>query len=518
MNIILPMKLINKTFSSENPPKRSVALLSIVSVFYEAFFEFITLFLLLYVQLASPLTKVSSNQYKAMLLVITLGLVAVKIMVGFGYTIVGYFIDKRDYPLGRYRTFILFGSTLTTFFFVLLFFVCPLFSGWAYVALFLVLYLFTYLSYAINDVAFFSYLNTFSIDEKKKGVYSSIINGFGVLGAYITAALSPTITGGDAKRNLTIFALVLVVLFYVFQMILGIFMREREEEKLTIRSSDSPLSPIKLLFQDKQIFLTMLMFLLIFLAQDLIIGNSTNYFYFEYGYGSFTSPGIDGTGKSGAYISFFFTIAFGIGNAFSGFFYPFIAKKMCKKNILISFGALSILLYCLLFFFGFRRGNEYVLYFLSFGISFVHGIIYTPIYVNCFELREYYAAKTGLDKNGSIQGIRGGLPSVANGLQVALFYVFLNASNLVPANEVISSFEASSASHDTSMSLILLNSKLDNTISLTSKNIYLSSMTFLPLFITLTCIVCTILFVKVNDERNYVSYVEKMLERKRKNI
>lgn len=512
------MKLTNKTFSSENPPKRSVALLSIVSIFYEAFFEFITLFLLLYVQLASPLIKVSSNQYKIMLLVITLGLVAVKILVGFGYTVVGYFIDKRDYPLGRYRTFILFGSTLTAFFFVLLFFVCPLFNGWVYVALFLILYLFTYLSYAINDVAFFSYLNTFSVDEKKKGVYSSIINGFGVLGAYITAALSPTITGGDAKRNLTIFALVLVALFYLFQMILGIFMKEREEEKLDIKNLDSPLSPIKLLFKDKQIFLTMLMFLLIFLAQDLIIGNSTNYFYYEYGYGSFTTPGIDGNGRSGAYISFFFTIAFGVGNALSGFVYPFIARKMSKKNILISFGILSVLFYSLLFFIGFRRGNEYILYFLSFAISFVHGIIYTPIYVNCFELREYYAAKTGLDKNGSIQGIRGGLPSVANGLQVALFYIFLNGSNLVSANETISSFEACSASEDFCQDLSFLNSKLDSTITATSKNIYLSSMTFLPLLITLICIVCTILFVKVNDERNYVLYVEKMLERKRKNI
>lgn len=128
LNIILLMKLTNKTFSSENPPKRSVALLSIVSIFYEAFFEFITLFLLLYVQLASPLIKVSSNQYKIMLLVITLGLVAVKILVGFGYTVVGYFIDKRDYPLGRYRTFILFGSTLTAFFFVLLFFINAILS------------------------------------------------------------------------------------------------------------------------------------------------------------------------------------------------------------------------------------------------------------------------------------------------------------------------------------------------------------------------------------------------------
>ena len=512
------MKLKNKTFNTDNPPMQTVGLISIASIFYEAFFEFITLFLLLYVQLASPLIQASAEQYKLMLLVITLGLVACKLFVGFGYTVVGYFIDKRDYPLGRYRTFILFGSTLTTFFFVLLFFVCPLFEGWLYVVLFLVLYLLTYLSYSINDVAFFSYLNTFSTDEKKKGMYSSLINGFGVLGAYITAALSPTITGGDAKRNLTIFALVLVVLFFVSQFIFAVFMREREETKIKIKNTDTALSPIKLLFKDKQILLTMFVFLLIFVAQDLVIGNSTNYFYFEYGYGSFSSFGIDGTGNSGAFVSFFFTIAFGVGNTLSGFIYPLISKKLNKKKILIIFGILISLVYILLYFFGFRKGNELSLYFLSFSLSFVHGIVYTPLYVNCFEMREYYYAKTGEDKNGSIQGVRGAIPSVANAIQVALFYVFLNGSNLMSTNELISSFEACSASNDVCETLSTLNSNISESANILSKNIYLSSMTFLPLALTILAIVLTISLVKVNDERNYVKYVETILEAKRKNI
>lgn len=507
------MKLKNKTFSSKEPSKGIISLFTACSVFYEAFFEFITLFLLLYVQLASPLIESQSSQYRRMLLVITLGLVFVKILVGFGYTVMGNVIDRRDYPLGRYRTFILFGSLTTSFFFLLLFFVTPLFSGWVYVILFLIFYFFTYLAYSANDVAFFSYLNTFSSDEKKKSLYSSLANGAGVIGAYLTASLSPSITAGDAKRNMTIFAAVLLVLYLSSQLLLAFFMREREESvRFHDQKKESLLSPLKLFFSDRQVLLTMSVFLLIFIAQDLVIGNGTNYFYYEYGYGNFAASGIEG-GLSGGRVSFFFTLFFGIGNSLSGLLYPLISKKLSKKDILIFFGILISVIYALLFFFGYRRGYEYFLFFLSFALSFVHGIIYTPFFVNCFELREYYLAKTGEDKNASIQGLRCSLPSIANAVQVAFFYLFLSSSGLVPANERISSFEACLGSDGVCPTLTDVNFYLQNQVSQTSKNVYLSSMTFLPLLITLAAIVLTLGFVKVNSEKVYSGYVRTIVER-----
>ena len=507
------MKLKNKTFSSKEPSKGIISLFTACSVFYEAFFEFITLFLLLYVQLASPLIESQSSQYRRMLLVITIGLVFVKILVGFGYTVMGNVIDRRNYSLGRYRTFILFCSLTTSFFFLLLFFVTPLFGGWVYVCLFLIFYFFTYLAYSANDVAFFSYLNTFSSDEKKKSLYSSLANGAGVIGAYLTASLSPSITAGDAKRNMTVFAAVLLVLYLSSQLLLAFFMKEREENVRVQDRKESLLSPLKLLFSDRQVLLTMSVFLLIFIAQDLVIGNGTNYFYYEYGYGNLAASGIDG-GFSGGRVSFFFTLFFGIGNSISGLLYPLISKKLSKKDILIFFGILISVIYVLLFFFGYRRGYEYFLFFLSFALSFVHGIIYTPFFVNCFELREYYLAKTGEDKNASIQGLRCSLPSIANAVQVAFFYLFLSSSGLVPANEKISSFEACFGSDGVCPTLTDVNLYLQNQVSQASKNIYLSSMTFLPLLITLVAIVMTLCFVKVNSEKVYSGYVRTIVEKK----
>lgn len=510
------MILRKRTFDSSDAPKSIVGLFSVASCFYEAFFEFITLFSLLYVQLASPISRGGPEQYRLKLLVITFGLVIVKILVGLGYTFMGYVIDKRDYPLGRYRTFILAGSTLTTFFFCILFFVTPIFDGWLYVFMFLLFYFLTYLCYSINDVAFFSYMNTFTSDEKKKSTYSSIINSIGVFGAYATASLSPSITAGDAKRNLTLFAFVLVVFYYVFQLLLGIFMKERKSSPVLLEkeSRETVFSPLRLCFRDRQVLLTMFVFLLLFTAQDLVIGNSANYFYYEFGYGVFSVPGLDG-GLSGGRISFFFTLFFGIGNALSGFCYPLFAKKMNKKQILIVFGSLICVVYFLLFFFGFRRGNEFFLCFLSFALSFVHGVIYTPLFVNCFELREYYQAKTGLDKNGSIQGLRGSLPSIANAAQVLFFYFFLSSSGLMDVNETIASFEACNASGSCFGSISDMNEGFIRNIDVYSKNIYLSSMTFLPLVLTLLSIILTVLFVKVNDERFYCQCLMKIKEQEK---
>ena len=188
---------------------------------------------------------------------------------------------------------------------------------------------------------------------------------------------------------------------------------------------------------------------------------------------------------------------------------------MNKKSILISSGTLVSFVYLFLYFLGFRRGNEILLYVLSFLLSFLHGFVYTPMFVNCFELREYFQAKTGEDRNGSIQGIRGALPSLANALQVAFFYLFLSSSGLMKANEEIASYEAYKASCGCLGPDYDLNLEVLSRIPVSSKNIYLSSMTFLPLLLTLVGIVCTVLFVKVNDERFYCKCLMEIKERER---
>lgn len=513
------MNFVNHTYQNE-PPKSTVVLYEVSGFFYEAFFEFITLFVMLYVQLASPIREtLDPNLYSFMLMFITFGLVIIRIGVAFFYTLVGHLLESRHYPFGRYRTFILFGSFTCAFFFILLFFVAPLFSGWMYVAFFLLFYTLMEGCYAINDVAFWSFMNTLTSDEKKRSIISCVLNSISVLGAYLIASISPAITAGDSSKNMSILAAVLVSLYLLSQLTFGIFMKEREETKdfLSDQKETTLLEPMKILFSDKQIFIVIFAFFLLFLAQDCLIGNSTNYFYYEYGYGSFADSGFNQNGNSGGYVSFFFTLAFGIGNMVSYFLYPLLSRKLNKKQILSIFLPIVVLLYLFLFFYAFRRGNEILLYITSFLLSISHGILYTPLFLNCFDSSEYYEYIHGKKRNSSIQSLRTFTVIAANAVQTGLLYFFLFISGLLPVNSAIAELEAMKASGTSFTQLEFItavNNQISSLSSTNSNTIYLSGLTLLPMMLTIVSVLLTLFLVKVNDESYYVQIVLALEEKK----
>jgi hypothetical protein len=208
------MKLSERTYTGEFPPKSTLWTYYLSAFFYEAFFEFITLFVVLYVQLASPIASSGDPQlYQTMLMAIIFGLVGVKILTAVFYTLAGHALEGVVTKIGRYRLFILTGSAACSFFFILLFFVAPLLSGWYYVVFFLFFFILMEFCYTFNDIAFWAYLNTLTRDEKHKGIYSSFLNSFSLIGSYLVASLSPAIMAGEAKRNMTLMAAILIVCY-----------------------------------------------------------------------------------------------------------------------------------------------------------------------------------------------------------------------------------------------------------------------------------------------------------------
>ncbi|MFA6829282.1 MAG: MFS transporter [Bacilli bacterium] len=516
------MKLSEKTFKGTNVPRSTLITYSISAFFYEAFFEFITLFAILYVQLASPITATGDpSQYSLMLMVVVFGLVVIKIMTAFFYTMAGHLLEKLVLKIGKYRGFIIYGSITTSFFFVLLFFVAPLFSGWVYVSLFIIFYILMELCYAFNDIAFWAFLNTLTRNEKKRGVISCAVNAFSGAGCYLVASLSPAITAGDAKKNLSVFALALVVCYLICQLILGFVMYERKEDEITaeevkILKESNIFSPFKILFSDGQIFMTIGVFFLLFLAQDCLIANSSNYFYFEYGYGSFTDSGFGNELKSGGFMSCVFIIVFGIANVSSTIVYPFFAKRFTKKQIMIASGTIVALIYLFMFFYAFRRGHEISLFAAAFCLAFFHGMIYSCMFLNCINSSEYYQYKYHARRNGDIISLKNVAMIMASAIQTGLLYLFLFASGLLSANSSIGSYEALKASGEEIPDFInAVNQAIIDSSQSYSNDVYLSGITLLPMILTVIAVIITVRKIKVNDEKNYQLYVEDIMEREK---
>jgi Na+/melibiose symporter-like transporter len=515
------MKLQNKTFDTIDPPKSTVRVYAFVSLFRDSLFEFISLFMLLYVQLASPIAHLGPSDYVPMFFTISMVLIGSRILAAFCWTFASHVLDSHHYRLGRYRTFMLFGSFLTTITFLLMFFVSPLASGWGYVACFLVFYTLMECVYSINDISYWSFINTLSSDEGKKGRIAAIMNLFIAIGTYTVASIAPAVTGGDAKRNLTILATVLISCYFVSQIVMSLTIRERAEpDELSQKPSPKKTTifePMKILFKDHQIQLACLCTFLIFLAQDCLIGNASDYFFYEYGYGSFSAIGttLNGALFPGGITSFIFTICFGVGIAMAQLFYPFLASRLHKKGALFLSLGLITFSYLFLFFYAFLAGHEIALFITAFLLAFGHGIAYMVISMNAFDSSEYYEYRYQENKNAPVQSLKAFPVIIANGAQTGIFYLFLAASTLLETNGSVANLESLNTAGEIHGDFIAqVNAVITSTAGANDLTIYRAGLTLFPLVISALAILLSIFTVKVNDEKKFQMMVNTIAERK----
>jgi len=512
----------NRTFEHESS-RKNIALYFLTGLFYDGLFEFFTLFVLLYVQQASPIIHESPETYSVMFSAVTWSLVAIKVLAAFVWTLAGHLLESKTYRYGRYRTFFFYGAVFTSFFFVLMFYFAPLFSGWVYVSLFLVFFFLMEASFAFNDVAFWAYLNTVSENEQRKSKISALLTFFTAFGSYAVAAVSPAISTGNAERNMKILGAVMVSTFFLSLVFFSLRMEERRENPIPREDSSGPFEPFRIFFTDRQVRLSMIVFFFLFLAQDCLIGNSTDYFYYMYGYGSFGDPAYGSAFQTGGVVSFFFTLAFGIGNCLSELFYPLLNKRLNKRQILFVAFPGVLATYLTLFFFGLLPGrvNEMTLYVTTGLLAFFHGLLFTVFFVNVLDCSTYYEAKTGKERNGSLQSLRNFSLLIANAVQTGIFAGTLSLTHLDGINAKVAGFEALRATGGYASGELSFVDQVNGVIHEDPSSLlsglagYRASLTLLPLILSFLATALTLLFVKVNKESEVARYQEAVLSHRK---
>ncbi len=510
--------LYHLTFKGDNAPFSTRFTYSFVSTFRDALLQFVSLFLLLYVQFASPLGLEDLTNYQNMYLMITIGLVIIKVLSGLISPFTSYFIEKRTIKFGKFRFFTLLGAILSSIFYFLMF--TPIGKGYTYVSLFLLFVLFQELLYQFNDIAFWGYLPTIAKENKVRIKTLSIMNTFIAIGSYTICALSPLLTTGDAKNNLTITAIIIGLLYLISQIIFSIFFMREREDNITLKDNedkkkDSYLKNYAILFKDKQILIAMISFFLVFVSQFVVIGNSVNYFYYNYGYGSFDSLPLNNALLSGGALSFLFSILYGIGSTLGIFLFPYINKLLSKKKILIIAAIFLTLGYLYLFFFGLNIGQEIGFFIVSFITFFFQGLTYIIFTNNCTNLAEYHEHFFKEKKELTIASFKFLSVKTANGLQTLLLYLFLALSSLFGVSNEISNVEASFnlgeiTSQEKTQLIYQIITRNDLTNNLL---IYRIGFTILPLILLLIAIIITIKFLKINDEKYYNEIKNQLIQK-----
>lgn len=340
------------------------------------------------------------------------------------------------------------------------------------------------------------------------------------VGSYLITALSPAISAGNAKKNMTIMMIVLLSCFFIAHMVYCILMYEKADDiTIDLKNNGKLFESLRIMFTDKQVFLVIIAFFLLFLSQDLIAGNTSSYFYYEYGYGGFSAKGYDG-GMSGGVVSFAFSLCFGLMVCLASVVYPSIAKKAGKKKTMIASLILMAALYLSLYFFGMIRGREIALFVLIAFVGFFHGMILMVLNINVVNVAEYYQAKTGKERSASIQAAKALAVKTANGIQTGFFYLFLAVSpNLIEVNRQVANMESLNNRGELDGNIIdEVNTYIHSISDIEdSLSIYRISITILPMVMMAIAVFLTC-FVYVTDEEKYKSYVEEVKRSKAENV
>lgn len=503
--------LKNKYFEGDTAPKSTYWTFAICTGFKDTLFQFISLFLLLYVQFGTSLSK--EADFQIMFSVITLGIVIIKIVAPTLFVFIPYIMNKIHFKSGRFRPWILLGALISISFFLFIFFI-PL-EGWAYVITFLITYFLFELTFGVEDSAFWGFMPTMTNDEKKRSFIASTCSVFSCAGSYILSATLPAITGGHAATTIKWIAIIVSTAFVITQIILTLVMKEKAIKKVNTENSKI-LDTFRVFFKNKYCLIGNVCFGLAFLVQFIIVGLSANYFYFNCGYGTSTifNSLIPSGGIGGAI--FIFTIIYGIAYVIGFSTYPILIKKFNRKQILTVSIFVSIIGHISMFSFLMNRDMLIPLFISSFFIFYFQSLI-SGVYTMAASLPlEYHELKYFTHREVEFFTIRAIVVKYASSFQTAFFYLTLLASGLLSLNTQIGTFEGMGVI-DKTFDVI---SNVNNAITdvLTSSNydyhliIYRAGMFLLPALLLLLSYFLYCKFYDL-DETKHAEIVEELKNR-----
>ena len=305
----------NKTFEGENVPKLTKWLFCSSGMFRDLCYQFVSMFLLMYAQYCG-IGGGDGEDYIAMYTTITIIIIILRVWDGFNDPIMGCIVEKVNLKRGKYRPWIFLGALLSSIVTILMFTLQV--HGWAYVGLFAVFYFLWDFTYTMNDIAFWSVLPSLSQKEKVRANLTTLLSIFVSIGSFTAGGLVPILSSSFGYTiSYRWFAIIASVLYFLSQLILVIFMKERK------RSEDVETSSEKMKFKDiftvlaknDQVRSSIVGILLYYTGASILVTLGLNYFYFNYGYSA-----------AGTY-QLIFTVVYALATLLGQVLYPVLVNK-----------------------------------------------------------------------------------------------------------------------------------------------------------------------------------------------
>ena len=447
------------TFEGNNVPRLTKILFPWSGIFRDACYALIGTFLMQYAITAGVLSS-DTAEFQAQYGVITVAMMIALLWDGINDPLMGFILEKCHFKAGKFRPWIQIGAIGNALVVTLMFLLPALFTGirgWGYVAFMIVMYILWDTFFSMNDIGYWSMLPSLTSDPGQRAkltTHTAIAASVGTFIMNIAMFVLPGIGIGSTIQVYMGTAIGVAAFFLVSQTAIYIFCKEkvRDVEQEEISGNSSILDLFRVIKRNKQLLFAALGMLLYYLGSFILTGIGQNYFYMVYGYGG---------GKGGMVataIAAFYVLATVVAQAF----YPMLAKRFKKKQILTVAAAIVFAAYIGFFFIAFPIFGEkpvawntpdannmfwifggtmsllYVMSFLFFGAS---GIFYLAVLVMFQDAIDYGELTTGERKESICFAWRPLDVKLASGLNRGLQFLTYAITGTAAAIATISNME-----------------------------------------------------------------------------
>lgn len=425
-----------KTYKGDKVPPLTKYIFSFTGIGRDAAYTLINLFLMMYLQLTLP--EGDAQKYKTMIFVIMMAMLVIHLWDGFNDPIIGSLIENARFKLGKFKPWILMGGVINGLLLMVLFSFRP-FTGWGYVAFFLVVYLLWEISFTFNDIGYWGMVPSLTRDPKQRNQITMLMAIAVNIGAFSVGAIVPEMYPGRAIVAFRWLSIIIGSIYILSQLLLVFLCQERDRTEIDSIEKIKVRDIFKVIFSNKPLLVMLVAIVLHYLSGSMFNNLGQNYMHFVFGY------------KEAGQAFFFFLIAYAFGSLLANFVFGFLVKKYSRAQILKGAIIISSIGNGLLFLVGTLHAfdalpiaenlYQFVLPVLALIIFTPQGVFYLVLLVQITNTVEYNEWKTGDRKEGVVFAARPFAAKISNAITVLVVFLTLSAGGVYAITNQISDLE-----------------------------------------------------------------------------
>ena len=348
-------------------------------------------------------------------------LMAARIFDAFNDPIMGIIVAKTNTRWGKFRPWLLIGTITNAVILYIMFAAPPALDGQGLVAYAAVTYILWGVTYTMMDIPYWSMIPAFTKGGKEREGLTTLARSCASVGSAIiiifTMIIVHALGGNNERAGFKWFALIVAVLFIVFEVICCIAIKEKSTVDM---ESPSVGQMFKALISNDQAMIVVIAIVLIncsiYITSNLVI------YFFKYDFG--------GEGWYNSY-TLFNMFGGGIQIISMMIFYPLLRKKFSNIRIFYITLASAIIGYGVLFAIAFiNMSNVFILFIPGFFIFAANGVLQVLTTVFLANTVEYGELKNGRRDESVIFSMQTFVVKLASGIAAFIASICLSVNNL----------------------------------------------------------------------------------------